>query len=116
MYPSAYICNIDPSYLPGSHWIVFWIDNPNYDEFYDSLGKPHEYYNTGFSIFLQNNCERCMYNNAPIQNRGSVTCGYHVLFYLLMKCFNYAMSQIITILRHSVDPDVYVKEFVCKYF
>lgn len=40
MYPSAYICNTDPSYLPGSHWVVFWMHSPIQAEFYDSLGNP----------------------------------------------------------------------------
>lgn len=115
VYPSAYICNTDPSYLPGSHWIVFWIHSPNYAEFYDSLGKLPEHYDAAFGVFLQNNCASCVYNNVQIQSRDSVTCGYHVLFYLWMKCYNYDMSQMISILRQRINPDVYVKEFVKKY-
>ena len=115
VYPSAYICNTDPSYLPGSHWIVFWIHSPHYAEFYDSLGKPPEYYGEAFEIFLQNNCGSCVYNNIQIQNKKSVTCGYHILFYLWMKCYNYVMSQIIRILLQSVNPDEHVIEFVSRY-
>ena len=115
IYPSAYICNTDPSYLPGSHWVVFWIDSPHYAEFYDSLGKPPEYYDAAFDIFLRNNCRRCVYNNLEIQNKKSVTCGYHVLFYSWMKCYNYVMSQIIKIVLQSDNPDEHVTEFVSKY-
>lgn len=35
-HQSAYICNTDPSYLPGSHWVVFWMHSPIQAEFYDS--------------------------------------------------------------------------------
>lgn len=66
VYPSAYICNTDPSYLPGSHWVVFWIHNPKYAEIFDSLEKPPDYYDVAFNVFLQNNCEYCMYNNVRI--------------------------------------------------
>jgi hypothetical protein len=114
-YPSAYICNTDPSYLPGSHWVVFWIHSPKYAEFYDSLGKSPEYYDAAFDAFIQNNCEKCVYNNIRIQNKDSVACGYHVLFYVWMKCYNYVMSQIIEILRQRINPDAYVQEFVNKY-
>lgn len=56
-----------------------------------------------------------MYNNVRIQNRDSDTCGYNVLFYVWMKCYNYLMLQIIRILRQCINPDVYVEEFVNKY-
>lgn len=114
-YPSAYICNTDPADLPGSHWVVFWMHSPEHAEFYDSLGNAPGYYNTAFDAFLQNNCKNCLYNNVQIQHKESISCGYHVLFYVWMKCYNYLMSQIIRILLNCTYPDTYVKEFVNKY-
>lgn len=51
-YPSAYICNTDPSYLLGSHWVVFWMHSPIQAEFYDSLGNPPVYYDSAFDVFF----------------------------------------------------------------
>lgn len=53
-YPSAYICNTDPTFLPGSHWVVFWIHSPVRAEFYDSFGNLPGYYGVAFDVFLQN--------------------------------------------------------------
>lgn len=114
-YPSAYICNTDPTFLPGSHWVVFWIHSPIRAKFYDSFGNLPRYYGVAFDVFLQNNCNYCVYNNVQIQHRDSDSCGYHVLFYIWMKCYNYLMSQVIRLLSHYIKPDVYVKEFVHKY-
>lgn len=88
-YLSAYICNTDPSYLPRSHWVLFWMHSPIQAEFYDSLGNPPVYYESAFGVFLQNNCKQCLFNNFPIQNRDSDSCGYHVF------CFIYGWNVII---------------------
>lgn len=47
-------------------------------------------------------------NEIPIQKKNALTCGYHVLFYLLMKCQNYTMNDIVHILKMQDDPDVFV--------
>ena len=115
-YPSAYICNTEPSHLPGAHWIVFWIHSPKYADFYDSLGKPPQHYDQSFQSFLERNCEVCVYNNVRLQSKDSNTCGYHVLFYLWMKCYNHSLLHMIYVLLSSSDPDVYVSDFIKRYF
>jgi hypothetical protein len=77
-YPSAYVCNTDPSHLPGEHWVVFWMDSPQKAEFFDSLGKPPEYYDERFKTFLMLNSENTVYSNKPLQKKSAETCGYHV--------------------------------------
>ena len=44
-YPSAFICNTDPTPLPGKHWIVFWFQDSYHSECYDSLGQLPGTYN-----------------------------------------------------------------------
>lgn len=90
-YPSAYICNTDPADLPGSHWVVFWMHSPGHAEFYESR-ECASILQHCFDAFLQNNCKNCLYNNVQIQQKESISCGYHVLFYVWMKCYNYLMS------------------------
>lgn len=62
-YPAAYICNTDPSYLPGSHWVVFLMYSPIQSEFYDSSGISPVYFDSAFEMFLQNKCKQCLFNN-----------------------------------------------------
>ena len=35
-YPSAYVANTDPSFLPGQHWVAFYHLSPSHLEFFDS--------------------------------------------------------------------------------
>jgi len=116
MYPSAYICNTEDSHLPGKHWVVFWFQSPSHVEFYDSFGKLPQQYSEKFETFLNRNAVYCLYNNVPVQREDADTCGYHILFYLLMKCNNVKMITIVNNLnkRNSADRSVY--EYVRMYF
>lgn len=61
-YPAAYICNTDPSYLPGSHWVVFLIYSPIQSEFYDSSRIPSAYFDSAFKVFFQNKSKQCLFS------------------------------------------------------
>jgi len=38
--PTLFVCNTDPSYKPGKHWIDIYVaDDGRYGEFFDSLGR-----------------------------------------------------------------------------
>lgn len=113
-YPSAYVCNTDPSHLPGSHWIVMWIDGFRTAEFFDSFGRLPEHYDIRIKIFLNHNSKKINCNEIPIQKKNALTCGYHVLFYLMMKCQNYTMNDIVHILKMQDDPDVFVYQTISQ--
>ena len=95
MFPSAFICNTDRSHLPGKHWIAFWLYDPYHSECFDSLGRLPMYYDMNFETFLSENTEMCVYNNVPFQGKNTDICGYYVLYYLLMKCHNMPMQDIV---------------------
>ena len=115
-FPSAYVCNTDPSDLPGKHWVVFWFQSPTKAEFYDSFGRLPECYAKEFVTFLELNAQSCVYNNEAVQSTTSDSCGYHVLFYLLKKCQNVSMKRIVNVLKQCRSPDAYVYDFVTRYF
>lgn len=115
-YPNITVCNTDPSHLPGKHWVVFWLQNPTHAEFYDSLGKLPSHYSEHFSDFLKKNSTSCLYNNVRVQRKGTVSCGYHVLFYILMKVKNISMCEIVHRLKQCNSPDKYVYEYVSHDF
>lgn len=116
LYPSAYICNTDPSYLPGRHWVVFWFSNESQAEFYDSLGHGPEHNDPRFSTFLKNNAVSFRYNDVSLQHMHATTCGYHVLFYLLMKCKHKQMQDIVRLLKSKQSPDRYVYQYMRERF
>ena len=115
-YPAAFICNTDQQYLPGKHWILFWFQDAHHSECYDSLGQlPGTYYHN-FDLFLQRNTTKCVYNNEPLQKEGTDTCGYHVLFYLLMKCRSIPLIKIVRQLKQWDSSDQFVIDYVTHQF
>lgn len=115
-YPAAFICNTDPQHLPGKHWIVFWFQDAYHSECYDSLGQLPGTYDLNFDLFLQRNTTKCVYNNEVLQKAGTDTCGYHVLFYLLMKCRSIPLIKIVTQLKQCNSSDKFVVDYVTHHF
>ena len=115
-FPSAFICNTDPSHLPGKHWIVFWFQDPFHSECFDSLGYLPQYYSANFEAFLRRHTSLCVYNNVPIQSKNTDICGYYVIYYLLMKCSNMNLHDIVDRLKRCSFPDQYVVEYVSQAF
>lgn len=115
-FPSAFIANTDPSNLPGEHWIVFWLEDAVSSECFDSFGNLPEAYSFNFADFLKRNTEMCTYNNIQFQKRDRATCGYYVLFYLLMKCEKKSISDICNILGSLKSPDDFVYNYILKRF
>lgn len=112
-YPSAYICNTDPSRSPGMHWIVFWFEG-NVVEFFDSFGHPPSYYTPRFDRFWSDNVPTCRYNSQQLQRDDSDTCGHHVLYYLNQKVKKTPLVDIVQTLYRKDDPDDYVRRYVIR--
>ena len=51
--PTLIICNTDPSYKPGEHWILFFFYDKSVD-FFDSLGRDITFYGSEFIDFVKN--------------------------------------------------------------
>lgn len=115
-YPSAYICNTDASYLPGRHWVACWLHTPDRAEFYDSFGLTPEHYDIRFETFMKRNARSYVYNDVCLQQKDSIVCGYHVVYYLLMKCFNVNLTEMIQFLKQTLSPDQFVYTYVSEYF
>ena len=115
-FPCAYIVNTDPSNLPGEHWIVFWLEDAVTSEYFDSFENLPETYSSSFAGFLERNTETCTYNNIQFQKRDRTTCGYYVLFYLLMKCERKSILDICNILDSLKSPDDFVYSYILNRF
>ena len=49
--PQLIICNTDPSFKKGEHWLLFYFDK-NVVKFYDPLGKTIMFYGNEFSELI----------------------------------------------------------------
>lgn len=84
--PGLIICNTDPSYKPGEHWVLFFFDSEDSVDFYDSLGKDISYYGDEFLKFIlrfAKNITQCEKRTQPIN---SSLCGQYCLYYAYLKC------------------------------
>jgi hypothetical protein len=93
-FPRGLIVNTEPSTMRGRHWVAIWLDSAKHGEFFDSFGKPPEYYHRQFRIFLQKNNACANYNDRVLQHADSDTCGLFALFYIAMKSMGSSLRDI----------------------
>lgn len=90
---SIYIVNIDPSHMPGSHWVVIYV-NTNYCEFFDSLGNEPSTYNKHFKDFISN-YEMITFSKNKLQSKTSTKCGMYCIYYCYYKARGHNLIQIV---------------------
>ena len=115
-FPSAYVFNLDPSYKPGVHWVAVYIDRKGRPEYFDSFGRPPS---REIKDFLCTYAESWNYNDVPVQELYSTTCGQFVVFYIYQRCSGLILKSI---LRKYFNPqakimnDVLVRDFVKMHY
>src|SRR6218665_635945 len=57
--PALMVCNTDPHDKPGEHWIVIYVEDGSYGEYFDSFGLPP---NAIFRTFLNRHCGNWLFN------------------------------------------------------
>ena len=115
-FPSAYVFNLDLSYKPGVHWVPVYIDRKGHPEYFDSFGRhpPRE-----IKDFLCTYAESWNYNDVPVQELYSTTCGQFVVLYIYQRCSGLTLKSI---LRKYFNPqakimnDVSGRDFVKMHY
>jgi hypothetical protein len=93
--PKLIICNTDPSYKSGEHWVLFFFNKFSV-EFFDPLGKDLNYYGINFVIFVKKFVNYYI-SNGRVQPIKSSLCGKYCLYYAFLRCKGYSMKQIMDI-------------------
>lgn len=99
------ICNLSPSNLPGTHWIVIVRSEKNTLEIFNSLGV--ENLNSLKEYFKFPNNFELIFNEQKFQSNTSVNCGFFCIYFIVYRILNYDMS-----FEHliedifNIDPDV----------
>ena len=114
-FPICFIANSKPKQEAGEHWIAFFIDGTRRGFFFDSFGKPPQYYNENFKTFFVNNCTTYMCNTVQIQNHFSTVCGHYAIYFILMKCRNASFSEAISIFTLDYQKNDYLVKNVINY-
>lgn len=112
--PSLMVCNTDPHDKPGQHWIVLYVEDSSYGEYFDSFGRPPD---TSFRTFLNRNCVNWIFNERHLQSAISRFCGHYCIFYCLHRARNKNVNAITNLLTTDTGLNDYVVHtYVCKTY
>ena len=109
---AAFIFNLDPSYLPGSHWVAMFLDFNGHGEYFDPTGLPPD---LACRDLMRRTCPRPpLHNTRPLQD-DTFVCGQFCIVYLFLRCRGYAFDEIV---EHLDTPqnDRLVFELLQPYF
>jgi hypothetical protein len=94
----AFIFNSDTSEKDGTHWLALFKDSDSsIVDFFDSFGKPIQYYaNSKFILnFVKNKATSVNRSNLQIQSNWSEDCGQHCLFFLINRVQGSTFQEIL---------------------
>ena len=85
--PTLFVCNTDPSYKPGKHWIA---DDGRYGEFFDSLGRRPDRL---FERYMNENCRVWTFNPTQLQSVASGICGQYCACFCIIRSRGVDLSR-----------------------
>ena len=100
------ICNTDPSYKPGTHWIamnMYKKGKKNILEVFDSYG-------TKAKIKHSKKWEIKM-NKYRLQGPRSIVCGQYCVFFCHKRLLGYSFNEIVSCLKKSKNSDKLVQKY-----
>lgn len=90
-----WVVNTDRCGGRGIHWVTFYFPETGPAEFFDSFGKPPEYYHNRFKYILTINAPRYKYVCSTLQSDSSSSCGHYCIYYVLQRIKKRSMNNII---------------------
>lgn len=111
------ICNTQPRYRSGEHWIAIVSLPDGSIEFFDSFGNAAASLSPSFETFMRKQSNACVYNVRQLQDESSIVCGHYCVYYLLHRCRGISMSDIVNKFSDNyLVNDVYVSQFISTRF
>ncbi len=112
--PRSYVCNLDSSNGPGTHWVALYIPKRGPVEYFDSTGMdlPPEL----FRRFRPST--NYIYNAIRLQSPFTTVCGQYCLHYLWQRGLCDSMNETLSVFR-NYDPffnDILVNRIVEHVF
>lgn len=84
-----FVCNLDPSTMPGSHWICFIKLVSTECEIFDSFGVNMTYI---LPFIKFNQKTHFVYNTNSVQDKTSLLCGKFVVMFIIERFLNQTME------------------------
>ena len=112
---SAIVINNDESWEAGSHWLALFVDERKRLEFYDSYGKPPDFYGHYLNNYVSHYSNVC-WNSITFQSPTSNVCGHYCIYFLRRRCMGDSMYSIIHHLCQYKSNDFRLYQFVKKKY
>lgn len=111
---AVYVCNEQPSWMPGSHWFLILIKDS--EIFYvDSFARSMEFY--GIDEKIKSLCAPVFFLNDALQSVSSTVCGEYCLFFIFNLCRGRSLHEISNFFSSDVKVnDEKVRDFIWKTF
>ena len=110
--PKLIICNTDPSYRKGQHWVLFYFGK-TYVEFYDPLGNNISYYGKEFSDLINKFGKNYKVSKLRTQPINSDLCGEYCLYFTYGRCKGYSMEYILRTMSSAFKIVKFVNKHYC---
>ena len=107
---ALFICNLEPSYMSGIHWVSTYVKN-GIINYFDSFGMLP--FQETFKPYKKENLTLLCQNN-QIQNIMTITCGYFCLYFL--NEMNEGNSYYDLLKVFDIHNTIYNKKFIEQYF
>lgn len=104
-----YICNLDESSLPGSHWVVVECNNKNKEIFYfDSYGLPPLH--SDLIKKMTSKANYITWNSYPLQSTDTNVCGQYCILFCLFRARGLSYDKIIDLLYHDSKTSSHTRD------
>jgi hypothetical protein len=106
-YPASFVVNTDKSGKPGTHWLGIYMPNEKTIEYFDTFGREP----SGAIKEFVGQYENKKINHVRLQASYEISCGPHVIYFLIQRSKGTDFGKIITSLASDDLRDVSVKLF-----
>jgi len=107
-----FVCNTDPSYLAGKHWIAFINIDKNECEIFDSLGVKINELKPYFKFSKK---VKFIFNTTQFQSTHSKLCGLFVVTFIIERMLNQSM-EFDEILENIFSSDTLINDKIVTDF
>ena len=83
--PLLMVCNTDPHYRRGTHWIAIYLGSNSRGEYYDSFGQAPP---PVFERYMNKLCTSWIINDRQPQSAACPFCGQYCISYRLFRSLN----------------------------
>lgn len=115
-FPACFVCNVDDSRRPGSHWVAFYLPSPDEVEFFDSYGNEPAFFKGPILNFFSQ-FSHAVFNPQPLQSFVTAVCGQFCVYFIFYRCHGKTLKQfLLQFGSEKMCNDQRVYNFVAKRF